>query len=143
MSKKSKLIAAAAIAVFGLNSQAFAQSFNSSYSTGHELSPHFANNGGWDAGIGQDSLASLGVTTGPAHAASCSDQIADLRQAALLNHQPTPETVWQAQTYAQLMFAADLTLAEAQNAEGKGECILAARRAKEELPDMARIGTAK
>jgi hypothetical protein len=42
--------------------------------------------------------------------------------------------VFQAQTYAQLTFAADLALAEAQNAEGRNdECLLAARRAKDEL----------
>jgi hypothetical protein len=135
MSKKSKLIVAAAIAVFGLNSQAFAQSFSSSHGTGHELSPHFANNGdARDARIGHDSFATTSVTTVPARAASCPDQIADLRQVALLNHQPTPETVWQARSYAQLMFAADLALAEAQDAEGNNdECLLAARRAEEQL----------
>lgn len=133
MSKKSKLILAAAIAVFGLNSQAF--SFSSSHGTGHELSSHFANNGdARDARIGHDSFATTSVTTVPARAASCPDQIADLRQVALLNHQPTPETVWQARSYAQLMFAADLALAEAQDAEGNNdECLLAARRAEEQL----------
>ena len=144
MSKKSKLIVAAAIAVFGLNSQAFAQSFSSNHGTGHELSPHFANNGGRDAGIRHDSLATVGVTTGPAHAASCSDQIADMRQAALLNHQPMPETVWQARTYAELMFAAGVALAGAQGAEGnEGECLLAARRAKQEIAGAAGIAAAK
>jgi hypothetical protein len=136
MSKKSKLILAAAIAVFGLNSQAF--SFSSSHGTGHELSSHFANDGdGRDAGIGHDSFATTSVTTGPAHAASCSEQIAELRQSALRNHQATPETVWQARSYAQLMFAADLALAEAQDAEGNNdECLLAARRAEQQLqPD--------
>jgi hypothetical protein len=93
MFKKSTLIVAAAIAVLGVSSQAFAQS----------------------------------------DAVSCSNQIAELRHAALLNHQPTPETVWRAQSYAQLMFAADLALAEAQNAEGRNECLLAVRRAKSEL----------
>jgi hypothetical protein len=110
MSKKSKVIVAAAIAVFGLNSQAFA-----------------------------DSLANVSVTRGSAHPASCSDQIADLRQSALLNHQPMPETVWQARTYAGLMFAADLALAEAQDVERhEDECLLAARRAKQELQDGLR-----
>jgi hypothetical protein len=46
-------------------------------------------------------------------ASSCSGQIADLRQAALLNHQPTLETV-RAQSYAQLMFAADLAVRSTQ-----------------------------
>jgi hypothetical protein len=133
MSKKSELIVAAAIAVLGLSSQAVAQSFNSSYGTGHELPSHYGSNGGRDAEIGHDTLATVSVTTGPAHAASCSYQIAELRQAALLNHQTTPETVWEAQTYAQLMFAADLALAEAKDAErNEGECLLAARRAKQE-----------
>jgi hypothetical protein len=93
MSTKSTVIAAA-IAVLGLGSPAFAQS----------------------------------------QPAACSDQISELRQTASLNHQPTPGTVFQAQTYAQLTFAADLALAEAQNAEGRNdECLLAARRAKDEL----------
>jgi hypothetical protein len=57
-----------------------------------------------------------------------------MRQAALANHQPTPGTVWQAQSYAQLMFAADLALAEAKDAVGnKDEHVLAARRANDEL----------
>jgi hypothetical protein len=93
MSTKSTVIAAA-IAVLGLGSPAFAQS----------------------------------------QPAACSDQISELRQTARLNHQPTPETVFQARTYAQLTVAADLALAEAQNAEGRNdECLLAARRAKDEL----------
>ena len=142
MSKKSKLIVAAAIAVFGLNSQAFSQSFSSSHGTGHELSSHFANDGdGRDAGIGHDSFATTSVTTGPAHAASCSEQIAELRQSALRNHQATPETVWQARSYAQLMFAADLTLAEAQDALGNNdECLSTARRA-ERTPARSRAST--
>jgi hypothetical protein len=42
--------------------------------------------------------------------------------------------VWQAQSYAQLMFAADLALAEAKDAVGnKDEHLLAARRANDEL----------
>jgi hypothetical protein len=65
-----------------------------------------------------------------------------LRQEALLNHQATPETVWKAQTYAELMFAADLALAEAQGAERhEDECLLAARHAKQELQEG--LGTAK
>jgi hypothetical protein len=35
-----------------------------------------------------------------------------LRQAAQLDHEPTPESVGQAQTYAQLSFAAELAQAE-------------------------------
>jgi hypothetical protein len=90
---KSKLFVAAAIAVLGFSSQAFAQSSSTS---------------------------------------SCSDQIADLRQVERLNHQPTPE--WQAQTYEGLMFSADLTQAEAQDAHGnKHECLLAVRRAEQDL----------
>jgi hypothetical protein len=58
----------------------------------------------------------------------------ELRQAAKLGHQPTSESVWEVQTYAQLMFAADLAQAEALNAEGnEAECLLAARRAKQTL----------
>jgi hypothetical protein len=93
MSKKSTVMAAA-IAVLGFSSQAFAQS----------------------------------------DAVSCSDQTAELRHTAVLNHQATPETAWRAQSYAQLMFDADLALAEALNAEGRNdECLLAAHRAKSEL----------
>jgi hypothetical protein len=80
--KKSKLLTlAAAIALVGLNSQAFAQS-NS----------------------------------------SCSDRI------AALAHLNAP------QTYTGLMFSGDLTFAEAQEAEGNNnECLLAARRAEQDL----------
>ena len=52
--------------------------------------------------------ATLSATTGLAHAGACADQITQLRQAAQLGHKPTPEAVRQAQSYAQLMFAADL-----------------------------------
>jgi hypothetical protein len=42
--------------------------------------------------------------------------------------------VWQAHSYAQLMFAADLALAEADDAAGsEDECLLAARHANNEL----------
>ncbi len=83
----------------------------------------------------QGALATVSLTTDSEQAASCSEQIAELRRIALRNHQATPDTVWQARSYAQLMFAADLALAEAQVAEGSNdECLLAARRAKEELP---------
>jgi hypothetical protein len=54
--------------------------------------------------------ATLSATTGLAHAGACADQITELRQAAKLGHQPTPESVRQAQTYAQLMFAGGGTL---------------------------------
>ena len=63
--------------------------------------------------------------------------ITQLRQAAQLDHEPTPESVGQAQTYAQLSFAAELAQAEAQDALGyEPDCLLAARRAKQvlELP---------
>jgi hypothetical protein len=62
--------------------------------------------------------ATLSATTGLAHAGACADQITQLRQAAQLDHEPTPESVGQAQTYAQLSFAAELAQAEAQDALG-------------------------
>jgi hypothetical protein len=94
--------------------------------------------------------ATLSATTGLAHAGACADQIAQLRQAvrpsavdpatrptapqsieAQLHHQPTPGTVGQGQTYAQLMFTAALVRAEALDAEGnEADCLLAARHAK-------------
>jgi hypothetical protein len=137
MCKKSMLIVAAAIAALGLSSHAFAQSFNTSNGTGYELPSRYRNDGGRHAGIGtgHGALATMSVTTGVA--ASCSDQIADLRKAARLSRQPTPETVWRAQTYAQLMFSADLALAEAQDALGRNdECLLSARHAKEALQEQ-------
>ena len=85
---------------------------------------------------GDSALARDGghMGSGLTHFAACSDQIARLRQAALANHEPTPETVWQAHSYAQLMFAADLALAEADDAAGsEDECLLAARHANNEL----------
>jgi hypothetical protein len=60
--------------------------------------------------------ATLSATTGLAHAGACAQQITQLRQAAQLDHEPTPESVGQAQTYAQLSFAAELAQAEAQDA---------------------------
>lgn len=76
--------------------------------------------------------ASLSATTGLAHAGACADQITQLRQAAQVGHEPTPETVWQVETYSQLMFAAALAEAEALDAEGRdAECLLAAGRAKQ------------
>jgi hypothetical protein len=62
--------------------------------------------------------ATLSATTGLAHAGACADQITQLRQAAQLDHEPTPKSVEQAQTYVQLIFAAELTQAEAQGALG-------------------------
>ena len=54
-----------------------------------------------------------------------------VRQPGLIT-KPTPESVRQVQTYAQLMFAAALAEAEALDAEGnEAECLLAARRAKQ------------
>jgi len=51
MSTKSKFIAAAAIAMLGLASPAFAQSFNRSDGTGNELPAYYDNAGGLHAGI--------------------------------------------------------------------------------------------
>jgi hypothetical protein len=136
MCKKSTLIVVAAIAALGLSSQAFAQSLSASNGTGQKLPSGYRSNGARHAGngTGHDALATVSVTTGLVQAVSCSDQIADLRKAARLSHQPIPETVWQAQTYAELMFSADLALAEAQYALGRNdECLLSARHAKEEL----------
>jgi len=81
--------------------------------------------------------ATLSATTGLAHAGACAGQIKELRQAAQLGHEPTPESVGQEQTYAQLIVAAELAQAEAQDALGhEPDCLLAARRAKQvlELP---------
>jgi hypothetical protein len=81
--------------------------------------------------------ATLSATTRSAHAGACADQIKELRQAAQLGHEPTPEPVGQGQTFTQLIFAAELTRAEAQDALGhEPDCLLAARRAKQvlELP---------
>ena len=68
-------------------------------------------------------------------AGSCSDQIEELRQAAIRNRrQAPPEAEWNVQSYAQLMFDSDLTLAEAQAAEGNiDECLLSVGRAKDEF----------
>ena len=109
----------------------------SSYAAGHELPSGYGSDGERHAGIGQGALITVSMTTDPERAASCSEKIAALRQTALRNHQATPETISQARGYAQLMFAADLTLAEAQDALGNNdECLSAARRAEEQLqPD--------
>ena len=78
--------------------------------------------------------AALGATTGLAHAGACSNQIAQLRQAAQVDHEPTPESVNQSKTFDQLMFAAALAEAEALDAYGnEPDCLVAARRAKEML----------
>ena len=78
--------------------------------------------------------AALSATTDSAHAGACADQITQLRHAAQLAHQPTPESVRQVQSYAQLMFVADLARAEALDAVGNdADCLLAARRAKQML----------
>ena len=119
-------------------SQASAQSDTSaalySNATGHELPSDYGSNGGRHAGVGQGAFATMSTTADLGRAGTCSEKIAELRQTALRNHQATPETVSQAQGYAQLMFAADLTLAEAQDALGNNdECLLAASRAEERL----------
>jgi len=76
--------------------------------------------------------AILSGTTGLAWAGACTDHIKELRQAAQLTHQPTPESVGQSQTYGQLMFAAALARAEAHDVLGhEADCLMAARRAKE------------
>ena len=79
-------------------------------------------------------FAILSGTADLARAGVCGDNTRDLRQAAQLAHRPTPESVSQAQTHAELMFAAELAHAEAEDVLGhEGDCLLAARRAKEML----------
>ena len=51
MSTRSKFIVAAAIAMLGFASPAFAQSFNRSDGTGNELSSYYDSQGGLHAGI--------------------------------------------------------------------------------------------
>jgi hypothetical protein len=51
MSTKSKFIVAATIAMLGLTSPAFAQSFNRSDGTGNELPSYYDGDGGLHAGI--------------------------------------------------------------------------------------------
>jgi hypothetical protein len=78
--------------------------------------------------------AALIVATGSADAATCADQIARLRQVAQLDHQPSPESTSRIQSYAQLMFVAELEQAEALQVVGnEAECLLAAERAKQML----------
>jgi hypothetical protein len=83
-------------------------------------------------------FAVLGATPSLAHAAACRDEIAHLQQAARrvannpdagptgrqsvgaqLGHQPTPESVSQAEKQAQSRFAAVLARARALDARGK------------------------
>jgi hypothetical protein len=57
--------------------------------------------------------AALSATTGLANVGACAEQITQLRQAARLDHEPTPESVRQLQTYAQLrraFFAASVPM---------------------------------
>lgn len=106
----------------------------SSHATAQELPSGLGSDGGRYAGIGQGGLATVSMMPDPGRAASCSEKIAELRQPALLNYQATPKAVPQPAGYAQLMFAAELTLAEAQAALGNNdECLLATRRAAEQL----------
>jgi len=63
--------------------------------------------------------ATLGTTIGFAHAGICTDQITQLRRAAQIAHRPTLG-------YAKLMFSAELTRAEAMDAEGNEEACLPA-----------------
>ena len=51
MSTRSKLIVAAAIAMLGFASPAFAQSFNRTDGTGNELPSYYDSQGGLHAGI--------------------------------------------------------------------------------------------
>jgi hypothetical protein len=51
MSTKSKFIVGAAIAILGLASPAFGQSFNRSDGTGNELPAYYDKDGGLHAGI--------------------------------------------------------------------------------------------
>jgi len=138
VTNKSLVALLIGISVAAFASQVSAQSdisaALSSYAAGHGLASGYGSDGGRHARIGRGALVTVSMTTDPGRAASCSEKIAELRQTALRNHQATPETVSQARGYAQLMFAADLTLAEAQDALGNNdECLMAARRAEERL----------
>jgi hypothetical protein len=91
----------------------------------------------------------IGQSAGLAQAASCSDEITQLRRAAItpgagptapqsvdaqLRRQPTPESVQRAEQAAQSSFAALLARAEALAAEGKhAECMEAVTNAKRML----------
>jgi hypothetical protein len=74
----------------------------------------------------------LNGATGLARAGACAEHVRDLRQAAELAHQPTPESISQSQSYGQLMFAAALAQAEVHEMLGhEADCLMAARRAKQ------------
>jgi hypothetical protein len=74
----------------------------------------------------------LNGTTGLARAGACAEHIRDLRRAAELAHQPTPESISQIHSYGQLMFAAALAQAEAHEVLGReADCLMAVRRAKQ------------
>jgi hypothetical protein len=78
--------------------------------------------------------ATLGTTTGLAHAGTCTDQIALLRQAQEGGPQPESEPLGQGKSYRQLMFSADLTRASVLDTLGhEEECQLTVRRARLEL----------
>jgi hypothetical protein len=139
VTNKSLVALLIGISVAAFASQASAQSeisaALSSYATGAELPSEYESDSGRHARIGQRALATVSMKADLGHDGSCSEKITELRQSALRNHQATPETISQARGYAQLMFAADLTLAEAQDALGNNdECLLAASRAEEHLP---------
>ena len=138
VTNKSLVALLIGISVAAFASRASAQSgisaALSSYATGHELPSGYGSDGGRHSRVGQGALATVSMTTDLGHAASCSEKIAELRQTALGNHPATPEAAWESQSYAGLMFAADLTLAEAQDALGNNdECLLSARRAEGQL----------
>ena len=61
--------------------------------------------------------ATLDATTGFAYAGACADQITQLRQRSSVTNQCRSRR-GKVGTYVQLMFSADLALAEAQAAEG-------------------------
>jgi hypothetical protein len=84
--------------------------------------------------------AIIGLNVAPAHAETCSDEIAQLEELvvqsmaarptlrqstdAQLHHQPTPQSVGRAEENALLRFTAILARAKALNADGKtAECI--------------------
>jgi hypothetical protein len=66
------------------------------------------------AGIIALNCVTLATTIGFAYAGVCADRITQLRRAAQIARRPTPG-------YAELMFSADLTRAEAMDAEGNEE----------------------
>jgi hypothetical protein len=71
MSTRSKFIVAAAIAMLGFASPAFAQSFNRSDGTGNELPSYYDSQGGLHAGIAsvqQNPTAGLNAFASVRHA---------------------------------------------------------------------------